>query len=147
MSFLTEEEKRYIMGAGEQWDGKTIYNQCNQLSKKSQSAFKDMIWLLENIDSYRKALDMEFMSKYKGGNKPPKRPQVTGEKFISKDDMEHFLELYIQSMIDTLWWEPWNRSDKAWTQKRLKNDIEKIETEVKEPLRKAITETEITMPF
>ena len=49
MGFLTKEEKKYILGAGEKWDGKTIHDKSKDITRKCQSAFDDIIWLLENM--------------------------------------------------------------------------------------------------
>ena len=147
MGFLTEEEKTYILGAVKQWDGKSVYDRCNQITKNCQSAFEDIIWLLENIDSYRKAMDREFMTKYRGDRKPPKRPVIDGEKFVKVNDLERFIGLYIKSMSDSLWWESYlNSGAKPHAKNQVRANMDQAESEVKIRLMKAIAEIKLERP-
>jgi len=100
MGFLTEEDKRYILEAGERWDGKSVHDRCNDIVKRSQSNLDDMIWLFEHLDPFRQCMSREFVTKYSKDKKPPIRGDVTSEKFIKKDEMKRLLELYFKGFED-----------------------------------------------
>lgn len=147
MGFLTNEEKEYILGAGEKWDGKTVHDRSRDITKKCQSAFDDILWLLENMEFIRGVHDTEFRSKYGDPNKrwegkgAPKRSTVTSEKLIDSKRVSKFLELYIKGSIDISYYKDWMKDEKCANgyRKRFKENVEKM----KGDLTKVISQVKV----
>ncbi|MDO9537545.1 MAG: hypothetical protein Q7J68_04415 [Thermoplasmata archaeon] len=101
MHILSEEEKAYILEAGERWDGKTVYDRIKGINKNANEAVEELIWLFENMENIRGCLDREFKSKYGDpkrrweGKDSPQRSSFKSYNIISQDNIEKLLKLYI----------------------------------------------------
>lgn len=105
MGFLTDEEKMYILEEGEYWDGKTKDEKCKLILEKNKSTIEDIIWLYENLDSFRKRMKREYNNKYHNERKNIRGPSFESGKLINTEQMTHLLELYIENCVDQAWWQ------------------------------------------
>jgi hypothetical protein len=140
MGFLTKEEKKYILEAGDKWDGRSVHDGSKDIVRKCRDAFDDILWLLENMDPIRSAYDTEFKSKYSDpkkrweGKGAPRRSKLTSEKFVTDDRMARFLELYIRESVDIPYYEDWPGSSRRGrgSNKLLMEHVEKVKNDLVE---------------
>lgn len=130
MSILSEEDKAYILEAGESWDGKTVYDRIKKINKKTNEAVDDLLWLFENMNGVRGCLSREYKSKYGDPKKRwegkgiPQRPSFKSYHIISEANMEKLLKLYILESEDL----KMSMKHPKWN----KRDIERVEKQLEE---------------